>query len=511
MSKNKNSKPKTLKTYLSIIIYCISLNINCQDILYKESFNDNYENSIIKKLYPEEKNLNKEFNSLFAQKTEENFNLYFIDKREIHGFVLNKDVKPTLYIKYTQDSKLLKELLGGISKDSLDVLYFTNKNKSKFQSLLLDYKSSNGFLTELNLKLDEQIYLESFSYNNHFYILTSLKKTSILKLHKIDNKNNISTIDIDFNDVEFTMNGFKVNLYVYVKDLVCKKITETDNISFDKLSSVLKLYVEKNKLFLTIDNYSDCTRVFETNLDTYEKKYRKISSNNSKEENELILRSNSFYRDNKLYQIKGNKKNMIIYIYDLLTNNYVKKLTINRNSTCNEHNVPLKNISLESNIRINLLDKKMKNEKNCSKKFRKIIKTDDIGLSVNNLNYYLRMHIGGYSAPKRGGGGGMVMGGGTMAVGMAGGGTIVMPTPGFNTLVSPKKAVTEMMHSSISKEALENIKDKNIKDKNEKLKDFNKEMEDDDIELADVVNKENSLIFSYYHPKEKTFYIRKFE
>lgn len=523
MSENKNPKPKTqnptvLKTYLSIVLCCIFLNVNGQDIIYKESFNDNYENSIIKKLYPQEKNLNKEFNSLYTQKTKENINLYFIDTREIVGFSLNKDFQMTSHIRYQQEKKLLPELLGGVSKDSIDILYFSNNNKSNFQSLTINYITGNSFLNDLEINLGDQKILETFTYDTNFYILTTLKKSSILRLHKVTPNKHITAIDVNFSDVEFLMNANKVNLYDYIKGLTCKKINDTDDFSIQKLHNQLKLYIDKNQLYLTLDNYNNSTRLFQINLDNYEKNYIKILNSKSKDENEYVIKSNSFYKDHKIFQIKGNSKNIIIYVYDLLKNEYVKKLLINKNTTCEIENLPLREISLDMNFNLDHLEKKEKDQKNCSKKMKNIINADCFGLTVSDIdNDYYKIHIGGHTYQK-----GKVNNTeigvlvGVMAVGMiaTGGGLMINPSPGgyyYYPYYISTSGLTEIIHSTLSKESLENVKDNPTKDKNEKFKTFIDEINVSNLQLSDVVSSDNKLIFCYYHPKEKTFYIRKFE
>ena len=180
-----------------LLLFIIFLDINSQNLLFEKDmklvsyFKDHRETLPID---------NKDNSKL---------TLVFFDKSYINFLVFNEKLDNTIdsYI-FKRPMPVPHALLGNTYKENNYYLYFANdKIKNNISKLFVLHTSLNNKkndYSQLPINFKKEPYLESFDYENSFYIITVKKNSSVIKLHVLKNNSIINVKEIDLTDFQFS-------------------------------------------------------------------------------------------------------------------------------------------------------------------------------------------------------------------------------------------------------------------------------------------------------------------
>lgn len=208
------------------------------------------------------------------------------------------ELQSTLEIKLgaTFNTIPYSELLGGfLEEEKLTLVYTTNRNKEiNIQKIFLKDGTSKNFSFSLDKK---EKFITFFSENNQCYLITSLKNTSKVRVYQFDDPDPKSHQEFELESIQ--VNGSQWPFYyVFEKDPVF--ISNDSPTSFSKSSSTFKIYAQNNKVFMTLDNVINYTKIIELNLEVGSSKVSKFETSVGNCE---YASNNSLIYDNNVYQL----------------------------------------------------------------------------------------------------------------------------------------------------------------------------------------------------------------
>jgi hypothetical protein len=143
-----------------------------------------------------------------------------------------------------------------------------------------------------------------------------------------------------------------------------------------------KLYVEENNLILTFDYNSKQTQIFDINLSTFEITEKNLPQLTLKKQNGL---ANSYFHENKIYQLNVNDEEMIFSIKDYNSSNTITSYSVTKNDSITFKNSPL---YLQSD------NQKPQGLSNTKKFFQRLLVLN-VGLSVYKTKKNILITLGG--------------------------------------------------------------------------------------------------------------------
>lgn len=232
-----------------------------------------------------------------------------------------------------------KALVGySFSDDGIPTLYWSSED---FKNILavqydLNTKTTASFIYQLSF-FNETI-VNQFQENNSFYIVSEKNKEQKLVLYIFKNgKKEEKTLD--FTSFKFQNKETQpLTLNEILEVCPIEKINTTEFTPLFKGSQKTKMYVLKNRMLLTLDHNFKETQTFDIDLNSFIIQEKKIPQPNTKTQVSL---GNSFFYENKLYQLTANEQELIFEIKDYNSGAVINSFQVDKKDTISFKNSPL--------------------------------------------------------------------------------------------------------------------------------------------------------------------------
>lgn len=444
-----------------------------------------------------------------VDKENKTFAIFLDDDKTLNGYLYSEDLEPKG--KFASDGlpKIYTEIIGQTLKDGQMRLFLKNSNNKNFGSVLFDFERKATIETEFGFKLKSEVYLQSHSYKDKFYILTVTKRSSILNIYTFDHDGKFSKKEFDFNDKFF---GDKRNEQADLSKLLTErnqfktegsvvKIEESNPNNISITSSSCKIYDRGSSFILTIDEGMLFTYIFEfnvpeltVNLKTVEKEQLLIEG--------ILATSNSYLFEDKIFQISGLNDTLVFTVKNVETKEQFKKLTLSKDEEITFKNTPIiqEGTSMGAGGR---------REMEKTSKFLRKITNEDIGVAVIKIKNGYQITMGGNEELQPSSSGPMMMGGG-FGVGMPIG-TVSAFTMSYNPVFFAYNSYKFNKSTRIeclfddSFEHVEGIIPQNVFDK---IKVYT--LRNPKGKAENVFRMNNDFVYGSYNPKEDTYELIKF-
>lgn len=365
-------------------------------------------------------------------------------------------------------------------------LYWASADYFKIQSVYFDFENKTTTTTEFRFPYKEEEILSVFSENNSFYVLTQFKKEDKLKFYSF-NKGKVEEKIIDFSSYKFLDEDGKTSTFnkLISENSIEKIDTKSLNPLFQSASKI-KFYILSNRMILTFDSLSR-TQLFDINLDTFNMTEKTIPSAT------LVTgvgESNSYFHQDKLYQIKTNDEQLVIAAVDIASGETLKSYSVGQKDTISFKNSPL--YSQTGNER----GQEIKN----TKKFLQKLRNCHVGISVYKTPNAIMVTAGGIRNISSSGG---------LILGISAG--IAMISAGGYYPVDYLFDAQNLQ--SIYFEGLfdEKFEHKNMQQQGLAVDYISQFQHENNISLVSVFPYNDYFIMGYYDSKKKEYALRKFE
>lgn len=313
------------------------------------------------------------------------------DEKTKDVYVFTWDNKNVNILKYNASLFLSNQFTDSIkhetSRDLIGYSISENKKPSLYWSshdykniLITIYNPDNKTSESLNFDFpkNHEYIISTFQANNSFYILAKEKDFEHLLLYKFeDGKCDIKMFD--FSSFVFkNERNVQISFIALIKYFPIQKIDPNIYTPIELASSISKMYVNQDHIILTFDNTLIKTQAFDLNIktgDLIEKTFDLPAPQT------IFRTTNSFYSDNKLYQVKANKEFLLFQIKDFDSGKGIKNYSFSKNDTIPFMNSPF----------IMQIDNNNPRQLKTTEKFLKSINGLPAGISVfkNNKNSFI--------------------------------------------------------------------------------------------------------------------------
>lgn len=280
----------------------------------------------------------------------------FVENRSLIGYSFSEDGNPTLY------------WFSATEKNIILIKYYLENNTNR--------------ALKFQIPLEDKSLLTYYQKDNNFYLLmkdnTKQGLTAFIFKNGIAEEKYLDFSPFVFRDRKTQQKSFNQIL----KENPIEKMDSGEYNPLFKVTSKSKLYTLPNRLILTLDQSLRKTQLFDINLNNLEIKEKTflqpIGQKNPK-------KSNSYYHENKLYQINVNPEQLLLDIKDYESESSLKTFSVSKKDTIQFKNSPLL-------LQIN--DRKPRELKNTGK-FLQELATTDVGISVFKNKQNLFLTLGG--------------------------------------------------------------------------------------------------------------------
>jgi hypothetical protein len=248
--------------------------------------------------------------------------LFLIDNSSIRGLLVDKHL---LTIDSLDSARPGSHRLAGSSQEEGNYsLYFSSSDHTEYSVATFDYahRAVGKHTVKLpDLKKDE--YAGAVGYRNWFFVFSVVKKTSTLRVYRIDGAGQYTDYRYDFQEGNFgPEKGDK--LYDVFKTTTLHVIdNEVSNI-IERTQYRNKLYCAGDNLFITLDNQLYQTWVI--TLDLPRMAATLVSYDQAKLDYGTTMTgsSASYIHRGVLYQLKLCPQDMVLQLHDLATGKKIR-------------------------------------------------------------------------------------------------------------------------------------------------------------------------------------------
>ncbi|MDH3323468.1 MAG: hypothetical protein OEM04_10790, partial [Flavobacteriaceae bacterium] len=446
--------------------------------------------------------------------------MFLLDKKRINGFLFDNEYKIITNYSSNKPDKKYSILLGYSNYLNEYHLFFTNENKNKFITKSFDFTSSRSYTKSHDFKLKGEVYLETISYKNKFYLLTLKKMSSILKIYEFEGNKISRTEEIDLTSYKFS-NSTRSKLFDVLDQSVPFKmilsIQKMDNRNpnpLDLTANINKIYCYNDKLFITLDRDIEDTKLISIDLANFRNTFHTYSKGKIACDDFVNTKSNSYLADNLLYQIIGCKHELYFSVLNLTSDILIKEFRVKRDDQITFRNTPLTEVG-SSSIFTNSKEKELENTKQLLRK----IASSHIGITAYESQENFEITVGGVKGTSGGdgggggGSGGMMMTSPGMSISSSHGNFNIAPTYNYNTTMygyrNYRNTRATYFKTLVEKNNFNRINGDILDNAFDKIKKFEDQYEND-LYSTTIFRIDDYYVFGHYDKKEKKYYLRKF-
>lgn len=256
--------------------------------------------------------------------------IFVSDKEKVKAIRLNKEMQITDSLSTERlNPKVYVAMIGYNENKSNINLFWTSSNHKDLFIQQFNFNKPNSENKTYSLPLKDEKFVQNFSQNGKFYIMTVLKNSDKLKLYVFDTDGKLEEKIIDMTGFRFFKSDYqKTTIYgvldesYYATELPfsLQKITPENPTSLVESSKRRKCYSIGNTIVLTFDSNIDYTQLITLDLDKFNANEKFIQKPYINYTQRYELNSNSFLIDNHLYQIKSSSSQLILTVKDLEDN-----------------------------------------------------------------------------------------------------------------------------------------------------------------------------------------------
>ena len=248
------------------------------------------------------------------------------DKARINAIRLDQNMQPLDSLAAAKPEKTYEMMVGYTISGTNPRLFWSSPDHEQIYSQFYDFEKKAVGGMSYSIPFKEDRFLQFFSEQDKFYILSIIRKSNTLKLYAFDNNGKVEEHLIDLGAAKFVDHNYKpTNLYGSIGDdffeedkpYVLQQIKSENPVSLTESSKKRKCYLNGKQIFITLDTNVDYTHVVTIDLAAFKGSEKVIPQPYIAFMDRGELNSNSFIIDRQVYQFKTSSQKMFFSIKDL--------------------------------------------------------------------------------------------------------------------------------------------------------------------------------------------------
>ncbi len=368
-----------------LVISLLKVDVSSQEILFERSMGLSTYQEYTRESFP-----------MLNEKNE--VALFLLEKKILIGILFDKDYIINKDFTDIRTERKYKILLGGSIDGYTYTLFFANGKISSLYTKTIDFYTKESHGKILPVKLKNEKFLECASVGNHFYFLTVMKRSSVIKIYVFEGDELNKIVEIDLSDYKFSNSGF-TKLYDVLNDkskllaanFNIQKVDNNCHNPIDITHKHFKAYCFNNKFFFTMDNDLEHTKILTIDLGNFEHNVKFYDQKDIFCGHVYNIGTNSFLSGDLLFQIKECRYELYYSVYDIQKDTLLKETSVKKDEpiTFNNSSLYLERIwhlySMESLKELEETDQ-----------FLRRLSETHIGISVYPKEDTFEVILGGY-------------------------------------------------------------------------------------------------------------------
>lgn len=245
--------------------------------------------------------------------------LFVSDKSSVKAMKLGTDMKITDSMSVARPEKKYANMIGYNRSENGYRLFWASNDREEIYTQLFDFSKHATVTNSFTLPYKGERFIQEFSENGLFYILTILKNSNTIKLYtfKPDGSKEEKTLDLTgfrFFTIDYQRTTFS-DFFGNGQTMV--KVSPESPTSLVTSSAKSKMYVSNNKVTMTFDRNFDYTQMVIIDLKNFTASEKFIKKPFMTFVDRFELNSGSFLLDDKVFQVKASSEKMILTLKDL--------------------------------------------------------------------------------------------------------------------------------------------------------------------------------------------------
>lgn len=251
--------------------------------------------------------------------------LFFADKTDITSIRLDQNMQPIDSVTAKRPEKAYDRMVGSNLDGNNPRLFWMSSNHEKICLQLFDFDKRAATNQFYELQYEGERFLESFSSQDHFVILSVLKRSSSLRLYVFGNDGQMETKTVALSGKFFDYNYKPTDLYGVLAEnfmpfeapYTLQKITSESPVSMTEGAKKRKAYFDGRQLILTFDTNPKYTHLITIDMANYSANEQVFQMPFVDGNDFTGVNSNSFLTaDGKLLQMKVSSDKLVFSIKD---------------------------------------------------------------------------------------------------------------------------------------------------------------------------------------------------
>ncbi len=232
-----------------------------------------------------------------------------------------------------------KILLGySFDDNATPTLYWSSQDLKHILAVQYDLNAKTTVSLVYELPFLQEFILSQFQTDNGFYIISEKSTAQQLVLYIFKNGKKEQKI-LDFSSFKFQNQKTEALTLHEILDVFPIETLQTNEFTpLFRGTQKTKLYLLKNRILLTFDHNYKETQLFDIDLNSFSIQEKKIQQPITKTLQSL---SNSFFNDNKLYQLSVNEQEIVFEIKDYTSGSSINSFQVSKKDTISFKNSPL--------------------------------------------------------------------------------------------------------------------------------------------------------------------------
>ncbi|CAM1367866.1 hypothetical protein [Tenacibaculum xiamenense] len=291
------------KTLLIVLLTLYSSINNAQELISEFNHSLKTSRSKQKDIYP------------LVNTKDNSFSIFIADAKKAYCYKFDNNFRLTHQLQFDNKLRKYKQIIGYSFLENGDYKVYLKNKKNDFLEVSFLFEEKRSTSKEFKLLTDYETYLQSFTLNNKFYLVSSAKKVNGLYFYTFDTETPKRN-KIDLTKIKaLSIDNQKVDLMSALLESKepLLKFDQSSPQSIVTSSTSYKMFLNDRTVTFLLNNNSNFTQILRVNIDDFSANFEKIN-NPLETTKRRHKKSNAFLNNDHLFSLAVSKDSLKLKI-----------------------------------------------------------------------------------------------------------------------------------------------------------------------------------------------------